>query len=107
MLNFEDFAAAAKQVEHVAGCIVKKHGDGVRIFVYSFLANADGSVITRGFVVVEMTQEQCHDGKWSIPGPWLLNTFDRAIAAGWTGCTRYATAEEIAAYKAAAAKEAA
>ena len=99
MLSFEEFAAAAKQVEYVADCIVKKHGDGARIFVYSFAANADGSVITRGCAVVEITQEQCHEGKWSIPGPWLLNAFDRAIAANWTDHTRYATAEEIAAYQ--------
>ena len=98
MLSFEEFAAAAKQVEHVTDCSAKKDGNWVRIVVESYLANDDGSVVERGYARVEMTPEQYGERKWAAPGPWLLQTFDRAIAEKWQGYTRYATAEEIAAY---------
>lgn len=103
MLSFEEFAAAAaKQVEHVADCRVKKDGNWVRIVVESYLANDDGSVVERWYAHVEMTPWQYGEGRcWATPGPWLLQTFDRAIAEKWQGYTRYATAEEIAAYKSA------
>lgn len=102
MLSFEEFAAGAKQVDRIANCTVEKYGNWVRIVVESHLSNADGSVVAHGCAAVDMTPEQ-FDG--STPGPWLLQSFDRAIADKWNGYTRYATADEFAAYK--SAKEAA
>lgn len=102
MLTFEEYAAAAKRVEHITNCqVALGPGDKiVRILVESFLANDDGSTVERGRAMVEMTAEQ-YESSRIAPGPWLCTTFDRAIAEKWQGYARYATVEEIAAYKSA------
>ena len=107
MLSFEDFAAAAKQVEYITDCTIEACSYGVQITTEAYMANDDGSRIERGRGLVLLTMDQTEDARWSAPGPWLLKSFELGFEVKHQGYTRYATAEEIAAYKAAAAKEAA
>lgn len=106
-MNFEDFNAAAKQVEHVTDCTAEltRGGAWVHITVEAYLANDDGSMVERFKAPIKMLADEHAERRFSVPGPWLLQTFDRSIAEKWQGYTRYATAEEITAYK--SAKEAA
>ena len=97
--DFEDFAAAAKQIEHIADCTLKKVGNRVEIMVEAYLAKDDGTV-EHGYALVELMPWMWGEGKWEKPGRWLLTTFDHSIEKQWEGFTRYATADEIAAYKA-------
>ncbi|KZK32023.1 hypothetical protein A4F85_04730 [Delftia sp. GW456-R20] len=98
MLSFEEFAAGAKQVDHITGCTLGRDGNWVRFVVEAYLSNADGSVVERGRSALALTAEQY---EFSTPGPWMLQTFDQAIAEKWKGYTRYATPKEIAAHKSA------
>ena len=99
-MNFDEFKAGALRLDHVTDCIIDVVRGNVQIVVEAYLARDDGSV-ERGRAFVELTQEQYTEGGWSTPGPWLLRPFDRGIADKHEGYTRYATPEEIAAYRAA------
>lgn len=106
-MTFDEFAAAAKQLEHITDCTIEACSYGVQITTEAYMANDDGSRIERGRGLVLLTMDQTEDARWSAPGPWLLRPFELGVEAKHQGYTRYATAEEIAAYKDAAAKEAA
>ena len=101
MLSFEDFAAAAKQVEHVADCTIEACSYGVQITTEAYMANDDGSCIERGRGLVLLTMEQIEDTRWLAPGSWLLKSFELGFEVKRQGFTRYATQEEIACYKSA------
>ena len=96
MLTFDEFATAAKQLDHITDCSVEKFGNLMRLTVEVYLSNDDGSVVERARVVVEMTPEQYANSDFSTPGRWMLQTFDRVIADKWMGYTRYTTPKEVA-----------
>lgn len=103
-LMFDEFAAAAKQLEHITDCTIEACSYGVQITTEAYMANDDGSRIERGRGLVLLTMDQTEDARWSAPGPWLLRPFERGFEARRQGFTRYATQEEIACYKSAEQK---
>ena len=100
-MTFDGFTAAAKQLEHITDCTIETCSYGVQIFTEAYMANDDGSCIERGRGVVLLTMEQFEDARWSAPGSWLLQSFERAFKVKHQGFARYATPKEIARYKSA------
>ena len=107
-MTFDEFAAAAKHLEHITDCTIEACSYGVQIITEAYIANDDGSCIERGrgLVLLTVAMEQIEDTRWSAPGPWLLQSFERVFKVKHQGFTRYATQEEIARHKS-AEKEAA
>ena len=100
-MTFDEFAAAAKQLEHITDCTIEACSYGVQIITEAYIANDDGSCIERRRGLVLLTMEQIEDTRWSAPGPWLLKSFERGFEVKHQGFTRYATQEEIARHKSA------
>ena len=100
-MTFDEFAAAAKQLEHIKDCTIETSPYGVMVTVEAYMANEDGTRIERGRDLIDMTQEQFSRSRFSTPGPWLLQSFERAFKVKHQGFTRYAMPEEIARYKSA------
>ena len=100
-MTFDKFAAAAKQLEHITDCTIEACSYGVQIITEAYIANDDGSCIERGRGLVLLTMDQFEDARWSAPGSWLLQSFERAFKVKHQGFTRYAMPEEIARYKSA------
>ena len=101
-MNFdcEDFAAKAKELEHVTDFTVREVDGRVEFVTEAYLAKDDGTV-ERGYAHGHIgTMELQERGEPLVPGPWLLATFERGIKDRYMGFTRYATAAEIAAHKA-------
>ena len=98
--DFEDFAAKAKELEHVTDFTVREVDGRVEFVTEAYLAKDDGTV-ERGYAHGHIgTMELQERGEPLVPGPWLLATFERGIKDRYRGFTRYATADEIAAHKA-------
>ena len=98
--DFEDFAAKAKELEHVTDFTVRQVSDRVEFVTEAYLAKDDGTV-ERGYAHAHIgTMELQERGEPLVPGPWLLASFERGIKDRYMGFTRYATAAEIAAHKA-------
>ena len=96
----EDFAAKAKELEHISDCTVRQVSDRVEFVTEAYLAKDDGTV-ERGYAHAHIgTMELQERGEPLVPGPWLLASFERGIKDRYRGFTRYATADEIAAHKA-------
>ena len=102
-MTLDEFTAAAKQLEHITDCTIETCSYGVQIFTEAYMANDDGSCIERGRGLVLLTMDQFEDARWSAPGSWLLQSFERAfkVKVKHQGFTRYATQEEIARHKSA------
>ena len=98
-MTFDEFAAAAKQLEHITDCTIETCSYGVQIITEAYMANDDGSCIERGCGIVLLTMEQIEDTRWLVPGSWLLESFERGFEVKHQGFARYATPEEIARYK--------
>ena len=98
--DFEDFAAKAKELEHVTDFTVREVDGRVEFVTEAYLAKDDGTV-ERGYAHGHIgTMELQERGEPLVPGPWLLEPFERGIKDRYRGFTRYATADEIAAHKA-------
>ena len=96
----EDFAAKAKELEHISDCTVRQVDGRVEIVTEAYLAKDDGT-IERGYAHAHIgTMELQELGEPLVPGQWLLDPFERGIKDRYRGFTRYATADEIAANKA-------
>ena len=98
--DFEDFAAKAKELEHVSDCTVTQVDGRVEFVTEAYLAKDDGTV-ERGYAPGYIGMKQLQERREPlVPGPWLLAPFERGIKDRYRGFTRYATADEIAAHKA-------
>ena len=96
----EDFAAKAKELEHISDCTVRQVDGRVEFVTEAYLAKDDGTVergYAPGYIGMKQLQER---GEPLVPGQWLLDPFERGIKDRYRGFTRYATADEIAAHKA-------
>ena len=57
-MTFDEFAAAAKQLEHITDCTIEACSYGVQIITEAYIANDDGSCIERGRGLVLLTMDQ-------------------------------------------------
>ena len=98
--DFEDFAAKAKELEHVTDFTVREVDGRVEFVTEAYLAKDDGTV-ERGYAPGYIGMKQLQERREPlVPGQWLLDPFERGIKDRYRGFTRYATADEIAAHKA-------
>lgn len=98
-MNFDAFKEAAKQVPHLDEISITSKGDSIEIIVVSYLANDESGFVDKASAVCIGLKEIFSREKFLTPGSWLMETFERGIKDKHLGFTRYATVDEVQAFK--------
>ena len=98
MLNWESFKAGVMRLENVTDCAFAEVGDEYLVEIESYVADDKGR-IERARAPILIRKSDVEADGWPEPAQRFMSAFERGFADRHEGYTRYATPDEVEAYK--------